>query len=100
EGFYHYRQYSATDLARRRSFEDVWHLLLHGTLPDAAQARTFGAEVAAARTLPDGVLPLLERLVDAGHVDPLDLLRTAVSATAGALGLRPVLDLARAQLEA
>ena len=24
EGFYHYRQYSAVDLAGRRSLEDVW----------------------------------------------------------------------------
>lgn len=27
EGFYHYRQYSAVELARSRGFEDVWHLL-------------------------------------------------------------------------
>ena len=24
EGFYHYRQYSAVELARTRSFADVW----------------------------------------------------------------------------
>lgn len=34
EGFYHYRQYSAVELARTRGFEDVWHLLVHGALPD------------------------------------------------------------------
>ncbi|MGF1661574.1 MAG: citrate/2-methylcitrate synthase, partial [Kineosporiaceae bacterium] len=34
EGFYHYRQYSAVDLARSRSFEDVWFLLWRGRLPD------------------------------------------------------------------
>ena len=34
QGFYHYRQYSATDLAAVRSFEDVWHLLFEGSLPD------------------------------------------------------------------
>ena len=40
EGFFHYRQYSATDLAARRSLEDVWHLLFDGELPDrAASAR-------------------------------------------------------------
>jgi len=33
EGFFHYRQYSAVDLAARRSLEDVWYLLLEGELP-------------------------------------------------------------------
>ena len=31
EGFYHYRQYSAVELAERRTFEEAWHLLLFGT---------------------------------------------------------------------
>ncbi len=33
EGFYHYRQYSAVELARSRSFEEAWYLLLFGDLP-------------------------------------------------------------------
>jgi CBS domain-containing protein len=33
EGFYHYRQYSAVDLAERRTLEDVWYLLFQGHLP-------------------------------------------------------------------
>ena len=37
EGFYHYRQYSAVELAEKRSLEDVWHLLLKGALPTAAE---------------------------------------------------------------
>ena len=53
EGFYHYRQYSAIDLARHRSLEDVWRLLLDGALPgDAAAQRSFAAEVRRARPLP------------------------------------------------
>ncbi|GAA3480484.1 hypothetical protein GCM10018966_050140 [Streptomyces yanii] len=36
EGFYHYRQYSAIELARTRSFEDVWYLMFHGELPGPA----------------------------------------------------------------
>jgi citrate synthase len=35
EGFYHYRQYSAVELAHLRTFEDVWYLMVHGELPDA-----------------------------------------------------------------
>ncbi|MGH2675090.1 MAG: CBS domain-containing protein, partial [Actinomycetota bacterium] len=34
QGFFHYREYSAPDLAESRSFEDVWHLLFEGALPD------------------------------------------------------------------
>ena len=37
EGFFHYRQYSAVDLADRRSFEDVWKLLYDGALPDRTE---------------------------------------------------------------
>ena len=69
QGFYHYRQYSAVDLAETRSFEDVWYLLFRGELPDAAAAAAFGdgrassahdaagAEHAAPRTGPAGHPP-------------------------------------------
>ena len=33
EGFYHYRQYSAVELAERRPIEDVWRLMIDGALP-------------------------------------------------------------------
>ena len=46
EGFYHYRQYSAVELARPASFEDVWCLMLDGALPDATDRAGFVAEVA------------------------------------------------------
>ena len=55
EGFYHYRQYSAIELAASRSFEDVWHLMFHGTLPDAERSAAFATRVAALRHLPDEV---------------------------------------------
>lgn len=55
EGFYHYRQYSAVELAQTRGFEDVWHLLVHGELPDAARGAAFAARTAALRGLPEEV---------------------------------------------
>ncbi|MDV9195818.1 citrate/2-methylcitrate synthase, partial [Streptomyces sp. Wh19] len=64
EGFYHYRQYSAIELARTRSFEDVWYLMSEGTLPDAASRTEFAARTAALRRLPAGVrdaLPAIAR---------------------------------------
>ncbi|MFD1052326.1 citrate/2-methylcitrate synthase, partial [Kibdelosporangium lantanae] len=36
-GFYHFRQYSAIELAAKRSFEEVWHLMYAGHLPDPAE---------------------------------------------------------------
>lgn len=59
EGFFHYRQYDATELARRRSFEAVAALLIDGELPDAAGEAAFRAELAAARHLDPGVSSLL-----------------------------------------
>ena len=46
EGFYHYRQYSAVDLAKSRPVEDVWRLLIDGELPaSAAERAAFAAEI-------------------------------------------------------
>ena len=60
EGFYHYRQYSATDLAERRSLEDVWRLLLDGSLPaETSTRRAFEQEVRRQRSIPDLVRDLL-----------------------------------------
>src|SRR5271166_6069161 len=66
EGFYHYRQYSAVELADRRSFEDVWHLLFVGELPDAGQRAAFAADVAARRAIPPGLAALLPSFAAAG----------------------------------
>ncbi len=59
EGFFHYRQYDATELARLRSFEAVAALLIDGELPDADDEAAFRAELAAARHLDPGVANLL-----------------------------------------
>ncbi|MFH8337924.1 citrate synthase/methylcitrate synthase [Streptomyces sp. AM6-12] len=94
EGFYHYRQYSAVDLARTRRFEDVWHLLVHGTLPDAGRGATFAAETAALRRLPEGVRASLPAIAAASHASgPLAGLRTALSLLGAARGFRPLYDL-------
>jgi citrate synthase len=94
EGFYHYRQYSAVDLARTRGFEDVWHLLVHGELPDAARAAAFAAETAALRRLPAEVSAALPAIAAAGAGSgPLAGMRTALSLLGAAKGFRPVYDL-------
>ncbi|MBA9048595.1 MULTISPECIES: citrate synthase/methylcitrate synthase [Streptomyces] len=94
EGFYHYRQYSAVDLAATRRFEDVWHLLVHGTLPDAERAAAFAAETAALRRLPEEVRASLPAIAAASRVSgPLAGLRTGLSLLGAARGFRPLYDL-------
>ncbi|MFD1658645.1 citrate synthase/methylcitrate synthase [Streptomyces caeni] len=93
EGFYHYRQYSAVELARTRGFEDVWHLMVHGALPDAAQRSAFAARTAELRRLPDAVRAALPAVAAAsGRSGPLSGLRTALSLLGASLGFQPVYD--------
>ncbi|MET9393180.1 citrate synthase/methylcitrate synthase [Streptomyces sp. NPDC006624] len=93
EGFYHYRQYSAVDLARTRTFEDVWHLLVHGDLPDAGRSAAFAHRTAALRRLPDEVRVALPAIAAAGgRSGPLAGMRTALSLLGAAKGFRPVYD--------
>ncbi|MFJ8942311.1 citrate synthase [Streptomyces sp. NPDC102395] len=93
EGFYHYRQYSAVELARTRRFEDVWHLLVHGELPDGPRGDTFAAETAALRRLPDEVTRALPAVAAAANGNPLAGMRTALSLLGAARGFRPVYDI-------
>ncbi|WP_299540651.1 citrate/2-methylcitrate synthase [uncultured Streptomyces sp.] len=94
EGFYHYRQYSAIELAETRTFEDVWHLMVHGELPDREQAAAFAARTASLRRLPDEVRRALPAIAAAGVASgPLAGLRTALSLYGAAAGFRPVYDL-------
>ncbi|MFE2266375.1 citrate synthase [Streptomyces griseosporeus] len=94
EGFYHYRQYSAVELAQTRGFEDVWHLLVHGELPDADRGAAFAARTAALRRLPDEVRAALPAVAAAtGASGPLAGLRTALSLLGAAHGFRPVYDI-------
>ncbi len=101
EGFYHYRQYSARELADKRTLEDVWALLFDGALPDASGRAAFSADSRSLRTLPDAVRPLLPDIVGAGETFlPLEALRSAVSVTSAALGFRPSLDISAGELRA
>jgi citrate synthase len=87
EGFYHYRQHDAAELARTRSLEDVWTLQLDGGLPPERRRLAPGPR----RALP----PVVAELVDkaASRVgDPMATLRTALLALADAEGRGSMLD--------
>lgn len=93
EGFYHYRQYSAVELARTRTFEDVWFLFVHGRLPDRDERAAFAAEVTGLRALPDEVRAALPAIAAAGdRFDPLAGLRTALSLYTATLGMPTTWD--------
>jgi citrate synthase len=96
EGFFHYRQYSAVDLAECRSLEDVWHLLFRGALPSAAESIAFSEEVRRRRTLPTGLRDMLPALSSQGEA--LAVLRSAVSVLGAELGWRPTHDITAAEL--
>ncbi|MGH9210944.1 MAG: citrate synthase [Acidimicrobiales bacterium] len=96
EGFYHYRQYSAVDLAEKRSFEDVWHLLFEGQLPSADERATFQGELVSLRQAPPAVQELLPAISRSGG-SPMDQLRSAVSLVGHAEGFRPTFDLSAAE---
>jgi citrate synthase len=98
EGFYHYRQYDAIELARTRTFEDVWHLFMEGELPSAEQRDRFCREVAALRSLPPAAIDLLPGIARLPATASLSAERIGMSVVAAALGLRPALDSTREQL--
>src|SRR5689334_14461541 len=78
EGFYHYRQYNAVELAAKKRLEDVWHLLFEGRLPSAAEREAFVAEIRPLRTIPAPVLEVLPQIARSSW-SVMEGLRTAVS---------------------
>lgn len=79
----HYRGYDILDLAERAEYEEVAHLLIHGTLPNAAELSAYKAKLRALRGLPLAVRQVLESIPAAAH--PMDVLRSGVSAMGCAL---------------
>jgi citrate synthase len=93
EGFYHYRQYNAVELAEKRTLEDVWHLLYRGRLPSKAELAAFKDEIRPLRVIPPEVKALLPSVAILGkHGSLLNGFRSAYSLLAGALAFQPWLD--------
>jgi citrate synthase len=92
EGFYHYRQYSAVELADKRRLEDSWFLLFEGHLPSAGERATFLDEIRPLRRVPDAVASVLPSIA-AGSRSIMEGVRTAASLVGAAEGYRPTLDI-------
>src|SRR5690554_3698300 len=73
----HYRGYDILDLARTSEFEEIAHLLVHGTLPNKAELRAYKLKLKALRGIPAAVKAALEELPPSAH--PMDVMRTGVS---------------------
>ncbi len=74
----HYRGYDILDIAEAAEFEEIAHLLVHGTLPNKAELRVYKEKLRPLRGLPVAVKDALEALPAASH--PMDVMRTGVSA--------------------
>ena len=74
----HYRGYDIADLAAHCEFEEVAHLLIHGTLPTQSQLIAYKTKLKGLRGLPDQVKAILEQIPASAH--PMDVMRTGVSA--------------------
>ncbi len=74
----HYRGYDILDIAETCEFEELAHLLVHGTLPNVAELAAYKAKLKALRGLPASVRAVLEQVPAAAH--PMDVMRTGVSA--------------------
>jgi citrate synthase len=79
EGFFHYHEHPTPELARHRSIEEVWHLLLHGHLPDPNTLDAFHHRVRSLRAIDPGVQKVARAGASVGPV-PMELLRTVLSA--------------------
>jgi len=79
-----YAGHDAVRLARERSFEDVWHLLLRGALPANGD---FASRVAALRSVQ--LAPVALRALAVGEGGMMSKLESALAATGAAWGLVP-----------
>ena len=73
-----YRGYDILDIAETCEFEELAHLLVHGSLPNVAELRGYKEKLRALRGIPAAVRTVLEAIPAAAH--PMDVMRTGVSA--------------------
>ncbi len=59
EGFFHYRQYDAVEIARHHTFEAAANLLIDGEIPGAEEESRFRSQLATARRVDTEVLHTL-----------------------------------------
>ncbi|MEO7427885.1 MAG: citrate/2-methylcitrate synthase, partial [Acidimicrobiales bacterium] len=96
EGFYHYRQYNAVELADKLTLEEVWFLLFEGHLPSKDERVAFAAEIAPLRRVPEAIDGLLPALA-ASSKTVMEAVRSAMSMVGASEGYRATLDIDHAE---
>ncbi len=91
-----YRGYSIEDLAAHSTFEETAYLLIYGALPTRRQLQDFQNRILANRSLEPGLLQLLRSFPHSS--DPMDVLRTAVSAM-GLYDSQPATDIIEQRID-
>jgi len=92
----YYRGYDLEELAEKSTFEETAYLLLYGKLPTRGELERFKAVLRDNRVPPPHVIAILQHLPKSA--EPIDVLRTGVSAMAHGEDLRdrsPEAELAR-----
>lgn len=74
----HYRGYDILDVAEACEFEEIAHLLVHGTLPNKPELAAYKTRLRAMRGIPAAVKAVLEALPASAH--PMDVMRSYASA--------------------
>ncbi len=74
----HYRGYDILDVAEQCEFEEIAHLLVHGSLPTATELAAYKTKLRSMRGLPAHLKRTMESMPAAAH--PMDVMRTGVSA--------------------
>jgi citrate synthase len=80
QGILIYQGYNIHDLAEHSTFEEVVYLLWHGKLPTQAELDSLNTGLRANYEVPAEVIELMRNIPKTA--DPMDVLRTAVSALA------------------
>ena len=73
----HYRGYDILEIADQCEFEEIAYLLIHGSLPTAAELAAYKQKLRSLRELPQAVKSALECVPAAAH--PMDVMRTGCS---------------------
>ncbi|MEE9309785.1 MAG: 2-methylcitrate synthase [Cocleimonas sp.] len=73
----HYRGYDILEFAEQAEFEEIAHLIVHGSLPNQAELDAYKNKLRALRELPNAVKVSLEQLPKTTH--PMDVMRTGCS---------------------
>ncbi|MFZ2161308.1 MAG: 2-methylcitrate synthase [Sideroxyarcus sp.] len=73
----HYRGYDILDFAEKAEFEEIAYLLIHESLPTAAQLKAYKTKLRSMRGLPQAVKQALEAIPANAH--PMDVMRTGCS---------------------